>query len=166
MCGVHSVQFISGYWVYVCLCASWWKYVVTTVYLLLCTIVLLKIRDNIQFEVQFYLLVAHRSQPINYISLECRLLEDCCTHMNDQVWATDLFYPLNISTHLHLQMAWTLLKCAVNNECCICCQMNDVLLYTYPQQDGKYRLKNTLPLAGLKVRVFHLVSCCRNLFDF
>ncbi|XP_029948280.1 FYVE, RhoGEF and PH domain-containing protein 5b isoform X2 [Salarias fasciatus] len=29
--------------------------------------------------------------------------------------------------------------------------MNDVLLYTYPQQDGKYRLKNTLPLAGLKV---------------
>ncbi|KAM7006706.1 FYVE, RhoGEF and PH domain-containing protein 5b isoform 6-T6 [Tautogolabrus adspersus] len=29
--------------------------------------------------------------------------------------------------------------------------MNDVLLYTYPQQDGKYRLKNTLPLTGLKV---------------
>ncbi|GLD64401.1 FYVE, RhoGEF and PH domain-containing protein 5-like isoform X1 [Lates japonicus] len=29
--------------------------------------------------------------------------------------------------------------------------MNDVLLYTYPQQDGKYRLKNTLPLIGLKV---------------
>ncbi|XP_029357652.1 FYVE, RhoGEF and PH domain-containing protein 5b isoform X2 [Echeneis naucrates] len=29
--------------------------------------------------------------------------------------------------------------------------MNDVLLYTYPQQDGKYRLKNTLPLSGLKV---------------
>ncbi|KAM4740972.1 FYVE, RhoGEF and PH domain-containing protein 5b [Anableps anableps] len=29
--------------------------------------------------------------------------------------------------------------------------MNDVLLYTYPQQDGKYRLKNTLPLRGLKV---------------
>lgn len=40
--------------------------------------------------------------------------------------------------------------------CCLtvsvrCCQMNDVLLYTYPQQDGKYRLKNLLPLAGLKV---------------
>uniref|UniRef100_A0A3Q4C125 FYVE, RhoGEF and PH domain containing 5b n=1 Tax=Mola mola TaxID=94237 RepID=A0A3Q4C125_MOLML len=30
-------------------------------------------------------------------------------------------------------------------------RMNDVLLYTYPQQDGKYRLKNTLPLTGLKV---------------
>ncbi|XP_015244875.1 PREDICTED: FYVE, RhoGEF and PH domain-containing protein 5-like isoform X1 [Cyprinodon variegatus] len=29
--------------------------------------------------------------------------------------------------------------------------MNDILLYTYPQQDGKYRLKNTLPLNGLKV---------------
>ncbi|XP_034726084.1 FYVE, RhoGEF and PH domain-containing protein 5-like isoform X2 [Etheostoma cragini] len=29
--------------------------------------------------------------------------------------------------------------------------MNDMLLYTYPQQDGKYRLKNTLPLTGLKV---------------
>uniref|UniRef100_A0A3P8UVJ1 FYVE, RhoGEF and PH domain containing 5b n=1 Tax=Cynoglossus semilaevis TaxID=244447 RepID=A0A3P8UVJ1_CYNSE len=31
-------------------------------------------------------------------------------------------------------------------------RMNDVLLYTYPQQDGKYRLKNNLPLNGLKVR--------------
>ncbi|KAF3689794.1 FYVE, RhoGEF and PH domain-containing protein 5 Zinc finger FYVE domain-containing protein 23 [Channa argus] len=30
-------------------------------------------------------------------------------------------------------------------------RMNDVLLYTYPQQDGKYRLKNTLSLTGLKV---------------
>ncbi|KAK0148677.1 FYVE, RhoGEF and PH domain-containing protein 5 [Merluccius polli] len=29
--------------------------------------------------------------------------------------------------------------------------MNDVLLYTYPQQDGKYRLKNTLSLTGMKV---------------
>ncbi|XP_077385059.1 FYVE, RhoGEF and PH domain-containing protein 5b isoform X2 [Festucalex cinctus] len=29
--------------------------------------------------------------------------------------------------------------------------MNDILLYTYPQQDGKYRLKNTLSLTGLKV---------------
>ncbi|XP_074520911.1 FYVE, RhoGEF and PH domain-containing protein 5b isoform X2 [Halichoeres trimaculatus] len=29
--------------------------------------------------------------------------------------------------------------------------MNDVLLYTYPQQDGKYRLKNTLHLTGLKI---------------
>ncbi|XP_055077957.1 FYVE, RhoGEF and PH domain-containing protein 5-like isoform X2 [Periophthalmus magnuspinnatus] len=29
--------------------------------------------------------------------------------------------------------------------------MNDVLLYTFPQQDGKYRLKNTLPVSGLKV---------------
>ncbi|CAB1353784.1 unnamed protein product [Coregonus sp. 'balchen'] len=29
--------------------------------------------------------------------------------------------------------------------------MNDVLLYTYPQQDGKYRLKNSLPLTGMKV---------------
>uniref|UniRef100_A0A8C4TCM1 FYVE, RhoGEF and PH domain containing 5 n=1 Tax=Erpetoichthys calabaricus TaxID=27687 RepID=A0A8C4TCM1_ERPCA len=30
-------------------------------------------------------------------------------------------------------------------------QMNDVLLYTYPQQDGKYRLKNTLSLSGMKI---------------
>ncbi|KAM4612824.1 FYVE, RhoGEF and PH domain-containing protein 5b isoform 2-T2 [Polymixia lowei] len=29
--------------------------------------------------------------------------------------------------------------------------MNDVLLYTYPQQDGKYRLKNTISLTGMKV---------------
>ncbi|XP_036388925.1 FYVE, RhoGEF and PH domain-containing protein 5-like isoform X2 [Megalops cyprinoides] len=29
--------------------------------------------------------------------------------------------------------------------------MNDMMLYTYPQQDGKYRLKNTLSLAGMKV---------------
>ncbi|CAL8335577.1 unnamed protein product [Lota lota] len=29
--------------------------------------------------------------------------------------------------------------------------MNDMLLYTYPQQDGKYRLKNTLSLSGMKV---------------
>nr|XP_023661295.1 FYVE, RhoGEF and PH domain-containing protein 5-like isoform X1 [Paramormyrops kingsleyae]XP_023661296.1 FYVE, RhoGEF and PH domain-containing protein 5-like isoform X1 [Paramormyrops kingsleyae] len=29
--------------------------------------------------------------------------------------------------------------------------MNDLLLYTFPQQDGKYRLKNTLPLTGMKV---------------
>lgn len=30
-------------------------------------------------------------------------------------------------------------------------QMNDIMLYTYPQQDGKYRLKNTLSLSGMKV---------------
>nr|XP_043880194.1 FYVE, RhoGEF and PH domain-containing protein 5 isoform X1 [Solea senegalensis] len=29
--------------------------------------------------------------------------------------------------------------------------MNDIMLYTYPQQDGKYRLKNTLSLSGMKV---------------
>ncbi|KAM9444230.1 FYVE, RhoGEF and PH domain-containing protein 5 isoform 2-T2 [Clarias gariepinus] len=29
--------------------------------------------------------------------------------------------------------------------------MNDMILYTYPQQDGKYRMKNTLPLTGMKV---------------
>ncbi|XP_027032184.2 FYVE, RhoGEF and PH domain-containing protein 5 isoform X2 [Tachysurus fulvidraco] len=29
--------------------------------------------------------------------------------------------------------------------------MNDIILYTYPQQDGKYRMKNTLPLSGMKV---------------
>ncbi|XP_077059286.1 FYVE, RhoGEF and PH domain-containing protein 5 isoform X3 [Siphateles boraxobius] len=29
--------------------------------------------------------------------------------------------------------------------------MNDMMLYTYPQQDGKYRLKNTLTLSGMKV---------------
>ncbi|KAJ7998978.1 hypothetical protein DPEC_G00210600 [Dallia pectoralis] len=31
--------------------------------------------------------------------------------------------------------------------------MNDVMLYTYPQQDGKYRLKNTLYLSGMKVSI-------------
>lgn len=35
-------------------------------------------------------------------------------------------------------------------------QMNDVMLYTYPQQDGKYRLKNTLTLSGMKVRQEHV----------
>lgn len=30
--------------------------------------------------------------------------------------------------------------------------MNDIMLYTYPQQDGKYRLKNTLSLSGMKVQ--------------
>lgn len=30
-------------------------------------------------------------------------------------------------------------------------QMNDLMLYTYPQQDGKYMLKNTLSLSGMKV---------------
>ena len=29
--------------------------------------------------------------------------------------------------------------------------MSDVLLYTYPQKDGKYRLKNTLAVASMKV---------------
>ncbi|XP_077054378.1 FYVE, RhoGEF and PH domain-containing protein 5b isoform X1 [Siphateles boraxobius] len=29
--------------------------------------------------------------------------------------------------------------------------MNDVMLYTYPQQDGKFRLINRLPLAGMEV---------------
>ncbi|KAM9134655.1 FYVE, RhoGEF and PH domain-containing protein 5 isoform 2-T2 [Pangshura tecta] len=29
--------------------------------------------------------------------------------------------------------------------------MNDILLYTYPQKDGKYRLKNTLAVSGMKV---------------
>ncbi|XP_051483281.1 FYVE, RhoGEF and PH domain-containing protein 5 isoform X2 [Apus apus] len=29
--------------------------------------------------------------------------------------------------------------------------MNDVLLYTYPQKDGKYRLKNTLAVSDIKV---------------
>lgn len=35
---------------------------------------------------------------------------------------------------------------------CVLHQMNDIMLYTYPQQDGKYRLKNTLSLSGMKVR--------------
>ena len=30
--------------------------------------------------------------------------------------------------------------------------MSDVLLYTYPQRDGKYRLKSTLAVASMKVR--------------
>lgn len=30
--------------------------------------------------------------------------------------------------------------------------MSDVLLYTYPQKDGKYRLKSTLAVASMKVR--------------
>jgi FYVE/RhoGEF/PH domain-containing protein 5/6 len=31
-------------------------------------------------------------------------------------------------------------------------QMSDVLLYTYPQKDGKYRLKSSLPVASMKVK--------------
>ncbi|KAF3856426.1 hypothetical protein F7725_017149 [Dissostichus mawsoni] len=40
--------------------------------------------------------------------------------------------------------------------------MNDVLLYTYPQQDGKYRLKNNLPLTGMKAVNFYflVLTCC------
>uniref|UniRef100_A0A4W5NTW6 FYVE, RhoGEF and PH domain containing 5a n=1 Tax=Hucho hucho TaxID=62062 RepID=A0A4W5NTW6_9TELE len=34
--------------------------------------------------------------------------------------------------------------------------MNDVMLYTYPQQDGKYRLKNTLYLSGMKHVYVHM----------
>ena len=30
--------------------------------------------------------------------------------------------------------------------------MSDVLLYTYPQKDGKYRLKSALAVASMKVR--------------
>lgn len=32
--------------------------------------------------------------------------------------------------------------------------MSDVLLYTYPQKDGKYRLKNTLAVASMKVKAY------------
>ena len=32
--------------------------------------------------------------------------------------------------------------------------MSDVLLYTYPQKDGKYRLKSTLAVASMKVRAW------------
>uniref|UniRef100_A0A8C4ZU93 FYVE, RhoGEF and PH domain containing 5a n=1 Tax=Gadus morhua TaxID=8049 RepID=A0A8C4ZU93_GADMO len=48
-------------------------------------------------------------------------------------------------------------KFECGNSCLICLfvflppQMNDMMLYTYPQQDGKYRLKNTLSLSGMKV---------------
>uniref|UniRef100_A0A4W5NWF6 FYVE, RhoGEF and PH domain containing 5 n=1 Tax=Hucho hucho TaxID=62062 RepID=A0A4W5NWF6_9TELE len=40
-------------------------------------------------------------------------------------------------------------------------RMNDVLLYTYPQQDGKYRLKNTLLLTGMKVRTTYMSDHAR-----
>lgn len=33
-------------------------------------------------------------------------------------------------------------------------QMNDVLLYTYPQKDGKYQLKNTLVVSDMKVMLY------------
>ncbi|XP_024126077.1 FYVE, RhoGEF and PH domain-containing protein 5 isoform X1 [Oryzias melastigma] len=42
--------------------------------------------------------------------------------------------------------------------------MNDMMLYTYPQQDGKYRLKNTLPLSGMKVSkpaLENVLNCLR-----
>ncbi|XP_008407804.1 FYVE, RhoGEF and PH domain-containing protein 5 isoform X1 [Poecilia reticulata] len=42
--------------------------------------------------------------------------------------------------------------------------MNDIMLYTYPQQDGKYRLKNTLSLSGMKVSkpvVDNVLNCLR-----
>uniref|UniRef100_A0A8C6VXD7 FYVE, RhoGEF and PH domain containing 5 n=1 Tax=Nothobranchius furzeri TaxID=105023 RepID=A0A8C6VXD7_NOTFU len=42
--------------------------------------------------------------------------------------------------------------------------MNDIMLYTYPQQDGKYRLKNTLSLSGMKVSkpvLENVLNCLR-----
>ncbi|XP_032369560.1 FYVE, RhoGEF and PH domain-containing protein 5 isoform X1 [Etheostoma spectabile] len=42
--------------------------------------------------------------------------------------------------------------------------MNDIMLYTYPQQDGKYRLKNTLSLSGMKVNkpvLDNVLNCLR-----
>ncbi|XP_051270412.1 FYVE, RhoGEF and PH domain-containing protein 5 isoform X2 [Dicentrarchus labrax] len=42
--------------------------------------------------------------------------------------------------------------------------MNDIMLYTYPQQDGKYRLKNTLSLSGMKVSkpvLDNVLNCIR-----
>uniref|UniRef100_A0A8C2XK59 FYVE, RhoGEF and PH domain containing 5 n=1 Tax=Cyclopterus lumpus TaxID=8103 RepID=A0A8C2XK59_CYCLU len=42
--------------------------------------------------------------------------------------------------------------------------MNDIMLYTYPQQDGKYRLKNTLSLSGMKVSkpvLDHVLNCLK-----
>ncbi|XP_072238789.1 FYVE, RhoGEF and PH domain-containing protein 5 isoform X1 [Leuresthes tenuis] len=42
--------------------------------------------------------------------------------------------------------------------------MNDIMLYTYPQQDGKYRLKNTLTLSGMKVSkpvLDNVLNCLR-----
>lgn len=30
-------------------------------------------------------------------------------------------------------------------------QMSDMLLYTYPLKDGKYRLRSSLPVSGMKV---------------
>ncbi|XP_040015001.1 FYVE, RhoGEF and PH domain-containing protein 5 [Xiphias gladius] len=42
--------------------------------------------------------------------------------------------------------------------------MNDIMLYTYPQQDGKYRLKNTLSLSGMKVSkpvLDNVLNCLR-----
>nr|XP_046240492.1 FYVE, RhoGEF and PH domain-containing protein 5 isoform X2 [Scatophagus argus] len=42
--------------------------------------------------------------------------------------------------------------------------MNNIMLYTYPQQDGKYRLKNTLSLSGMKVSkpvLDNVLNCLR-----
>uniref|UniRef100_H3D0M2 FYVE, RhoGEF and PH domain containing 5 n=1 Tax=Tetraodon nigroviridis TaxID=99883 RepID=H3D0M2_TETNG len=42
--------------------------------------------------------------------------------------------------------------------------MNDIMLYTYPQQDGKYMLKNTLSLSGMKVSkpvIDDVLNCLR-----
>ncbi|XP_011612379.1 FYVE, RhoGEF and PH domain-containing protein 5 isoform X2 [Takifugu rubripes] len=42
--------------------------------------------------------------------------------------------------------------------------MNDIMLYTYPQQDGKYLLKNTLSLSGMKVSkpvIDDVLNCLR-----
>ncbi|TRY54961.1 hypothetical protein DNTS_020723 [Danionella cerebrum] len=36
--------------------------------------------------------------------------------------------------------------------------MNDIMLYTYPQQDGKYRLINRLSLAGMKIKGCRFVA--------
>ncbi|KAI5627998.1 FYVE, RhoGEF and PH domain-containing protein 5 isoform X1, partial [Silurus asotus] len=39
--------------------------------------------------------------------------------------------------------------------------MSDIMLYTYPQQDGKYRLINTLALTGMEV-TRHLIENHQN----
>lgn len=53
--------------------------------------------------------------------------------------------------------------------------MNDIMLYTYPQQDGKFRLINRLPLAGMEVgmktfmqtsSVYSCIMVLGNLFFF
>lgn len=64
--------------------------------------------------------------------------------INNQTWTANIIPPVQ---YCHLSDV----LCIDHRLCLFSHQMNDIMLYTYPQQDGKYMLKNTLSLSGMKV---------------